>query len=133
MCLFNWIFVKSRDHCTIFWDIIPSSVQIFGHSICSLANFRDHTSVIKRDLNRLIQNSSILFAKIKDLFSPNELLILIKLSLAFFFLRKKVPKKCNVPKLGRTDIQSIAWARYLGFLPDHHLNWISHINFLVAT
>ncbi len=44
--------------------------------------------------------------------------------------RKKVPNEYNILKVGNINIQRVECVRYLGILLDHHLNWISHVNFL---
>ncbi len=54
---------------------------------------------------------------------------MITLILAFFIPQEKVPNE-YILKLDNINIQRVDCVRYLGILLDHHLNWISHVNFL---
>ncbi len=88
--------------------------------------------VVNKHLNKLIRNFTTLYAETKDWFSANKLTIKTdKTNFSIFHSpRNKVPNEYNILKSGNINIQRVECVRYLGILPDDHLNWISHIAFL---
>ena len=71
--------------------------------------------VINKDLNKLIRNSTTLFAKITLVFSLNFAINIDNTNVSIFHSpSKKVPNEYNILKLGNINIQCVECVRYLG-------------------